>query len=73
MTNTFVNYYLAAKDQVRIDNVEVDIIVKYKGVVMNCASIKDDIFLKNKRKEIAEYYALSLDVEENYGDDYGDD
>ena len=40
---------------------------------MNSESIKDDVFLKNKRKEIAEYYALSPDVEENYGDDYGDD
>ena len=36
---------------------------------MNSETLKDDDFLDNKRKEIANYYALSLDIEENDVDD----
>ena len=64
----FVDYCLAAKDQMETDDVEVEFIIKYKGVVVNRQSIKDDEFLESKRKEIADYYALSLGVDNNVDD-----
>ena len=64
----FVDYCLADKDQMETDDVEMEFIIKYKGVVVNRQSIKDDEFLESKRKEIVNYYALSLDVENDVDD-----
>ena len=63
-----MDYCLGAEDQMETDDVEVEFIIKYKGVVVNRQSIEDDEFLENKRKEIADYFALSLDVENDVGD-----